>query len=396
MASEVNFENTAVAFGAVGDRELKKRYWAFKLMSLRWLFNVGTIFIKFALKLHLPMEGLIRNTLFNVFCGGESIEESSPVFTKLYQHKVGAILDYSVESAESEQSFEETLTQTLLSIHLAQRYPQIPFCVFKITGLAPFKHLENYQKTKKLDAKQQADWEQIIKRVELICSEAHRLGVRVLIDAEESWIQDAIDAIALVMMTNYNREKTIVYNTYQMYRKQSVSNLREHYHLALQNEVYFGVKLVRGAYMEKERHRAKQYGYEDPIFENKQATDKAYNEGLEFCLDHLDYLALCAGSHNEFSNKYLVQLMSEKYIPSNDQHIYFSQLYGMSDHISFNLAQAGYNVTKYLPYAPIQSAIPYLIRRAEENSAISGQSMRELDLIRKELARRRSINEGAL
>lgn len=346
---------------------------------------------KLALKLHLPVEGLIKKTAFDHFCGGVSIDNCDDEVRTLSRYGVGTILDYSVEGEASETGFDQTLEETLRTIHKAKSNPQgIPFSVFKVTGLANMELLEKIQRQDTLSPAENEAYQRVQKRVDAICSLAHASGIPVLIDAEETWIQEPVDALAYEMMARYNREKAIVFNTFQLYRKATLQNLKDAFRMASEEGYHLGAKLVRGAYMEKERARAAEMGYEDPIQPDKAASDKAFTEALEFCVVNLQQMAFMCGSHNEQSNLYLTQLMEQHGIPGSDERVWFAQLYGMSDNISFNLAKAGYKVAKYMPYGPVRSVMPYLFRRAQENTSVAGQSSRELTLIRKELQRRRS------
>lgn len=388
----ISFEDTAVAFSYKSDADLRKANFIFSLVNHPWISFVATGFVQIALKAGLPIEGIIKKTAFDHFCGGESIEKSEGVIQTLSQYHVGTILDYSVEGEKSEAGFDLTMEEILRTIEKAHKSQNIPFCVFKVTGLASGEILEKMNSRQALSEKENTSFQSARNRVDKICERAHSFGVPVLIDAEETWIQDPIDQMADEMMAKYNREKAVVYNTYQMYRTSSLDNLYGDYQDALSGQYFLGAKLVRGAYMEKERKRAEKLNYPSPIHPDKAATDKAFNEALEFCVSHVSRVYVMCGSHNEFSNGLLTQLMSEKKLDSNDPHIWFAQLYGMSDNISFNLAKAGYNVVKYVPYGPVKSVMPYLLRRAQENTSVAGQSSRELTLIRAELKRRRGVS----
>lgn len=386
---EISFDDTATAFSYKSDKELNKANFVFTVVNHPWVSAVSTGAVKLGLALGLPIEGIIRATVFDHFCGGESIDKAEQAIQKLGQYHVGAILDYSVEGEHTEKGFDETLAETLRTIEKAKVNKHIPFCVFKMTGMASAELLEKIQAKQTLSADEQQAFERVRKRVDLICSKAHEANIPLLIDAEETWLQDPIDALAYEMMAKYNKEKAIVFTTYQMYRTSSLKNLREAFHNATMHNYFFGTKLVRGAYMEKERKRAAENKYPDPIQPTKEATDEAFNKALEFCIDNKQRISVMCGSHNDYSNYYLTILMNKHGMKANDSRVWFAQLYGMSDNISFNLAKAGYNVTKYLPYGPVKSVMPYLLRRAEENTSVAGQSSRELTLIRKELKRRK-------
>lgn len=386
---EISFDDTATAFSYKSDKELSKANFVFTVVNHPWVSAISTGAVKLGLKLGLPIEGIIKATVFEHFCGGESIDKAEQAIQRLGQYHVGAILDYSVEGEHTEKGFDETLEETLHTIDKAKTNKHIPFCVFKMTGVASAELLEKVQAKQTLKTEEQDAFERIRNRVDAICSKAAGAGIPVLIDAEETWIQDPIDALAYEMMAKYNKEKAIVYNTYQMYRTASLKNLRDAFHAAAMHNYFFGAKLVRGAYMEKERKRAADNNYTDPIQPTKEATDDAFNKALEFCIDNKQRVSVMCGSHNDYSNYYLTILMNKHGMKANDARVSFAQLYGMSDNISFNLAKAGYNVAKYLPYGPVKSVMPYLLRRAEENTSVAGQSSRELTLIRKELKRRK-------
>lgn len=386
---KLDFRDTATAFADKSNSELKEKYRLFKLLNSPFLNALGTRTAKFALALGLPVEGLIKSTVFEQFCGGETIEECESAIKKLGGSHIGTILDYSVEGKSNEADFEEAKEETIRTIRRANEDPNIPFAVFKVTGIAPLGTLEKISRKKKLDAKGQAKCERIHNRVQEICDTAYLLHQPVFIDAEESWIQDAIDRLAIEMMEKYNREAPIVFNTWQMYRTDRLEHLREARRRAKRDGYILGVKLVRGAYMEKERARAEEMGYPSPIHPDKDATDHEYDTAIDYCLSHLDDIAFVAGTHNEASTQKLVQKMHDHGIPVDHPHIFFSQLYGMSDNLSYVLAKNGYSVSKYVPYGPVKDAVPYLIRRADENTSVTGQVSRELELIAKELRRRK-------
>lgn len=386
----LNFNNTENAFINKDDQRLQKAYFVFKLISIPWLNKVGTFCLNLALKLRLPVKGLIKVTVFNHFCGGESIEDCESRIQELSQFNVKTILDYSVEGKQEDEDFDSCLGKAVASIERAKLDNNVPFCVIKLTGLIPFDLLKKVGNQETLTDEEQNDFLKGRNRVDIICQNAFNAGIPLMIDAEESWIQDAIDEIALLMMHRYNQERAIVYNTAQMYRHDRLNYIKVLYKQSLEEGFYIGLKVVRGAYMEKERARADRKGYPSPIQPDKAATDRDYNDALSFCIDHSNRIALCAGTHNEHSSMLLTELMEAKGLKAETPSIYFSQLLGMSDHISFNLAQANYNVAKYVPYGPIVEVMPYLIRRAEENTSIAGQTGRELKLIMEEMKRRKS------
>lgn len=345
--------------------------------------------VKMGLALHLPIKGMIKNTVFEHFCGGETIPQSQQTIDTLNRYHVGTILDFSAEGAKTEAGFDKTMEEILKTLDKAKGNPAIPFTVFKSTGLVDIDLVTKVQAKETLSPGETEAFSHFHSRVEKICTRAHDYGVPVMVDAEDSWIQNEIDAIVYEMMKKFNTKQPIVFNTYQMYRKDMLDNLRNAFHDAAMHNYYLGVKMVRGAYMEKEAERAEKMGYENPIHPNKAATDDSYNKGLAFCIDNKQRISIMSGSHNEYSNQYLALLMEKHSMKNNDNRVWFAQLLGMSDNISFNLAKAGYNVAKYVPYGPVELVMPYLIRRAEENTSVAGQSSRELTMIRKELKRRK-------
>lgn len=384
----VFFEDTSIAFASKSDAKLRKTYWLFSLMNQARVVNLGTFFIKLALKLNLPIKNLIRATIFEQFCGGETINDCDTTIQALGNSRIGTILDYSVEGEDEEASFETTALEILKTIDKAATSVNIPFSVFKVTGVASSELLEKVQRKEVLSDKDQAAYQRAHDRVEHLCRHAYEKGVRIFIDAEESWIQGVIDDLAYEMMQKFNRERAIVYNTYQLYRHETLEALKTAFLVARQKGYFLGGKLVRGAYMEKERLRARENEYFNPIHVSKEATDNDYNLAIDFCLDRLEHIAICLGTHNEYSSQYCAVKMKKLGIANNDDRIWFAQLLGMSDNISFNLAKVGYNVAKYVPYGPIDAVLPYLIRRAEENTSIAGQSSREFLLVKSELKRR--------
>ncbi|MDZ4823004.1 MAG: proline dehydrogenase family protein [Flavobacteriales bacterium] len=385
----LSFNNTEIAFANKSDYELNKSYWLFKLIGNPALVKVGSWMTNVALALRIPIGWVIKKNIFAQFCGGETIEECARATKILDAHLVGTILDYSVEGKESEEEFEKTKNEILQTIRTANDNAHIPFCVFKVTGIARFALLEKVNKKGHLSPEENLEWNNVKMRVDEICKLAHDTGTPIFIDAEDSWIQDAIDALADEMMLKYNRENFIVYNTIQLYRHDRLAFLKISHQKAKQHRYKLGLKLVRGAYMEKERARAVEKNYPDPIQTDKQSSDRDFNLSLEYCLENISDIAICAGTHNEESSLMIAQLMDKKSIEHNDKRIYFAQLFGMSDHISFNLSNRGYNVAKYVPYGPIREVIPYLIRRALENTSVKGQTGRELSLIIAEKGRRK-------
>ncbi len=382
------FNNTEIAFALKSDTELDRAYFLFKMIQSEPLVRIGTAITNFALKAHMPVEHLIRATVFDHFCGGVTEEDCLPVIAKMYTKGVHAILDYSVEGKEEESQFNLALEKTLQNIDFAHEKQSIPFAVFKPTG---FGRLELYQKVsekKTLTKEEQKEWNIVIKRFDTVCKAAHAKNVPLLIDAEESWMQDAADDLTEQMMRIYNKDKAIVFNTLQMYRHDRLDYLHKLHKTANKEGFLVGLKLVRGAYMEKERERAEEKGYPSPICKDKEMTDAYFDEAVAYMVEN-ENLTLFSGTHNEKSNYKLMELAVEKGISKDDNRIWFGQLYGMSDHISYNLAANGYNVAKYLPYGPVRDVMPYLIRRAEENTSVSGQTSRELSLLKTEKKRRK-------
>jgi len=385
----LSFENTEIAFQSKSTKQLNKSYWLFKLVSNNTLVKVSPFLLKIAFALKLPIKGLIKQTIFEQFCGGESIEKCDRSIQSLAKYNIGTILDYSVEGKSSEDDFNRVTQETIRTILKAKDNDNIPFAVFKISGLARLELLEKVSNSKlELNKEEKEDFKRVKERIDSICTTAHKNNVRLFIDAEESWIQDAIDDIVVSMMRKYNGEQAIIFNTLQMYRWDRLAYLKQSYADAENGNYFLGLKIVRGAYMEKERERAEKMGYTSPIQKNKTSCDNDYNLALRFCINNIDKIVLCAGTHNEQSSMFLTHLMAENNILKNDQKVYFSQLLGMSEHISFNLSKHEYNVAKYMPYGPVKEVLPYLIRRAEENTSIAGQTGRELSLIIKEKKRR--------
>lgn len=385
----ISFDNTENAFKAKTNSELSRSYWLFKLISNPLLVKAGAGLGPLAL--NLGFKPLLKSTIFKQFVGGENIQDCSETVAQLGKYNIGTILDYNVEGKESEQDFDNCVEETVETIHKAKNDKNIPFCVFKVTGLARFELLQKVTSNQTLTEAETAEWQRVQNRVNTICETAYQNNQRIFIDAEESWIQQAIDDLANSNMAAYNKNKVIVYNTFQLYRSDRLAYLRESIQHGKTNGYYIGAKLVRGAYMEKERKRAQEMNYPSPIQPDKECCDRDYNDAIKLCVENIEVMGLCAGSHNESSSLYLIELMKQKNILPADERIYFSQLLGMSDHISYNLSISGYNVAKYVPYGPIKDVMPYLIRRAQENTSVKGQTGRELNLIMKEKARRAAL-----
>ncbi len=385
----ISFTDTSIAFSYKSDKALKKSYYLFAAIKNKILAKLGTNIVKFAIKVKAPIKGIIRKSIFAQFCGGESIADCEQTIKMLAKHNVGTILDYAVEGESGRQDFDRTLEEILKTVNRAAGDPDIPFCVFKPTGLGNKELLTKIQAKETLTTAEITEYNEIKVRFKKIAQRCYEKQVRLFIDSEDSWIQEPIDEITYALMEEFNREKPVVFNTYQFYRKQMLDHIKKAVQTGREKGYFIGAKLVRGAYMEKERERAEALGYSDPILSDKAATDKQYDEALKFCVENIDRIWICSGSHNEQSNQLLIDLMAKKGLKNNDDRIYFAQLYGMSDNISFNLANGGYKVVKYVPYGPVEAVLPYLFRRAEENTSIAGQSSRELEMVRKELRRRK-------
>src|SRR5450755_148553 len=405
----VSFDNTENAFAYKSNAELKKARFLFQSMGNAFLVKLGTRFTPWAIRLKLPIRGLIRKTIFSQFVGGETLEQTARVARKLATYNVKAILDYGVEGGnEGERGFDQACEEFIRVIHYAASQPNIPFISIKVTGFARFELLEKLDSSLDLSSgslmkryaaalagfteAELAEWERVRNRMLKICEQASAKNIGVLVDAEETWIQDPVDVLCIQMMAQFNQGKVIVYNTVQLYRHDRLIFLTDMLEAAILKDFVLGVKLVRGAYMEKERARAEEKGYISPIQSDKESTDRDYDSAVSFCIDHIENIASIVASHNDYSNLHATEMLKEKGLPFAHPHIHFSQLYGMSDHITFNLAKAGCSVSKYLQFGPIEDVIPYLMRRAEENSSLSGQTGRELALINKEINRRKLKN----
>lgn len=402
VSMNISFDNTENAFAYKTDKELKSSKFIFSTMGLPWFVQLGTRLTPFIMKTGLPVHGIIRKTIFKQFVGGETLEETATVGETLGRYGVQVILDYGVEGKEGEDSFDHATEEFIKVINYAATRTNIPFISIKVTGLARFGLLQTLNEAPRLrsgihDHEEEVDeWDRVRERMYAICETAAEKNIGVLIDAEESWIQDPVDRLTMEMMKLFNKDKVIVYNTIQLYRHDRLHFLKLSHRIARQQGFKLGVKLVRGAYMEKERARAAERGYPSPIQPNKAATDRDYNEAIDYCINHLEELAVIIASHNESSNLFAAECLNDKGFPHNHPHIHFSQLYGMSDNITFNLAKEGFSVSKYLPFGPIRDVVPYLMRRAQENSSVSGQTGRELSLIKKELERRKNGSSKAM
>jgi proline dehydrogenase len=386
----ISFDDTEKAFISKSNSDLIRSYRLFKIIGNPTFVRLGGIFTPLALRLHLPIKGIIKKTIYKQFVGGETIAECDATIKELAKYNIGTILDYSVEGKETEPDFDACMNETIETIHRAKNDASIPFCVFKVTGLARFALLEKVSAKSNLTNIEKSEWERVRRRVYSICEQAHKFTKPLFFDAEESWIQPAIDDLATENKEIFNKEIAIIYNTYQLYRHDRFVYLEQCIKEAKGKNYHIGAKLVRGAYMEKERKRAAEQGYPSPIQPNKEESDADYNLALELCVKNINCVSICAGTHNEQSSLLLLDLMQKNSIQPNDKRIYFAQLLGMSDHVSYNLSLAGYNVAKYVPYGPVKEVLPYLLRRAQENTSVKGQTGRELSLIIKEKKRRKS------
>ncbi len=384
----ISFENLEVAFASKSNAELRKMYLIFATLNNNLISDLGIGLANLAFKLKLPVKGIMKKTMFGHFCGGETISESIQACKHLAEYGVHSILDLSVEGKGDEESFDQTCEEINQTMVESAKTDYMPFGVFKTTGLGDYHIMEKIQAGEKLTSDEEAAFEKLKGRVDKLCKAAHDLGLKILVDAEESWFQNVIDDLAYEAMEKYNRERCVVYNTYQMYRHDSLARLQKAHQVALEKGYLFGAKPVRGAYMEKERERAQEMGYVDPIQPNKAATDRDYDAAIKYCVENGAYL-VCA-THNEKSSLQLTELMNLQGLDPKSDRVFFSQLYGMSDVISFNLAKAGYHVVKYVPYGPVEKVMPYLTRRAAENTSIAGQSSREFEQIKREMRRRKS------
>ena len=383
------FNNTEKAFSLKSNAELNRAHFLFQMIGKPALVRIGTSLTNFALQFHLPVEGIIRKTVFDHFCGGVSEQDCLQVVAKMHTKGVSSVLDYSVEGKEEETQFDACLKMTLKTIDFAKENKAIPFAVFKPTGVGRIDLYEKVGEKATLSTTEQEEWNRVVARFEKICQYAYDNNVQILVDGEETWMQDAADDLVEKMMGKFNTKKALIFNTLQLYRWDRVPYLKSLHLRAKEKGYHIGMKLVRGAYMEKEAKRAEEKGYKNPICESKQATDDNFNEGLNYMLDNINEMAVFAGTHNEESSYLLMNLMREKGISNTDSRIWFGQLYGMSDNISYNLAYNNYNVAKYLPFGPVRDVMPYLIRRAQENTSVAGQTGRELALIISERKRRK-------
>jgi len=390
VQNTISFDNTENAFSYKSDRELKRADFLFSLINYNWLTKLGTKLTPWAFRMHLPIKGIVRSSIFAQFCGGETLDECALTTEKLSRHHVETILDYGVEAKETDEEFEKTTREISKAIEFAGKNHHVPFASIKITGICAMGLLEKLHAKQPLTSEEQNAWEKTKERFHRLSKTANDNNVGLMVDAEETWIQNPINDLANAMMKEFNHDKVSVLNTFQLYRTDQLDYLKQSLEMAKAGNYILGAKLVRGAYMEKERRRAAERGEVCLIQKDKNDTDRDYDAAIEFCIDNIDRICVCIGSHNEKSNLLGAELAMKKGIPAGHPHLQFSQLLGMSDNITFNLAHAGYNVTKYVPFGPVKDVVPYLMRRAQENTSVGGMSSRELMLIRKELKRRRS------
>ncbi len=386
---KLDFQNTEIAFSGKSDSELKKTVWLFKMMNKPWLVSIGSVLGLWAIKLRLPfVNQIVKNTIYEQFCGGSTLYETQKTIDKLAENNVLSVLDYGVEAKTSEKDFDATMNEIIRALDFASLNDHVPVVSTKLTGIARFELLEKLNGRKPLTKSEEEEYRVVLKRIDAICYNAKDKNVAIFIDAEDSWIQNAIDDLTDKMMARYNQQKVIVYNTFQLYRKDRLAFLKSSFEKAEKEGYFLGAKLVRGAYMEKERKRAQEMGYESPIHETKEAVDKDYNDAVMFCLDNYLKIAMCNATHNQESCMLMAEAIEERGLNRNHSHLNFCQLYGMSDNLTFNLAKSGYTVAKYLPYGQVRDVIPYLIRRAQENSSVTGDMSREYALLLKEAKRR--------
>lgn len=389
MTTKNYFDNTEVAFRLKTDSELERAHFLFKMISKEPLVRIGTAVTKFAINAKLPVEGLIRSTVFDHFCGGVNEEDSMPTVDKLFDAGVYSVLDYSVEGKEEEAQFDATTEKVIELTKFAENKEAMPFSVFKPTGFGRFEIFQKITEKQPLTADEEQQWQNIVSRYEVVSKTAADRNIRLLIDAEHSWMQGAADMLCEQLMEKYNKETPIVFNTLQLYRWDRFDYLKKEHQKAKEGGYKIGFKIVRGAYLEVENERAKEKGYPTPICKNKQATDDNFDEVMTYMLENLEDISIFIGTHNEESTYKAMELMEKLGIDNKDDRVWFGQLYGMSDHITFNLAELGYNVTKYIPFGPVKDVMPYLIRRAEENTSVAGQTSRELTLLQREKQRRK-------
>lgn len=389
-SSRIDFQNTEIAFSQKSDKELKKTTKLYSLMNNNFLVNMGSSLGLLAIKLRLPfVKPILRKTMFQQFCGGESLLDCQDTIDELYRQETFTILDYGAEGKNSDEELDAVKEEILRAIDMAASNASVPVVVAKCSGLAHNQLLIDLQAAPdNLTESNQHLYEQFYSRVDEICEKGAELGVAIYIDAEESWIQEGIDLLVEEMMRKHNIAKAIVHNTYQMYRKDKLAQLKSDHHNAVAGGYFLGAKVVRGAYMEKERAYAKEKNIPCVIQDTKADTDEAYDAAIDYCVENYDTISFCCATHNVASTQKLVDHVNRMSVERDHIHINFSQLYGMSDCITYNLANADFNVAKYVPYGPIEEVVPYLIRRAQENTSITGDMSRELSLLKQEMNRR--------
>jgi len=389
MINKKIFNNTKSAFKLKSNTELDRAIFLFSMMNRPTLVKAGSALTKFSLKLHLPVETLIKKTIFEQFCGGVTEDDCKPVTREMYDENLHCILDYSVEGKKTEEEFDAAMEKKLSLIDYAKKGDEVSFAMFKPTGIGRFEIWEKVSEKISLTDDEKEEWERVKKRVDTLCNRAYKLGVRLYADGEETWMQTAADDLMEEMMRKYNKDEVLIFNTLQCYRWDRLDYLKELHEKGKKDGFKIGAKIVRGAYMEKENARAKKLGYASPICESKEGTDVNFNSTLSYCLNHLDDISVFIGTHNEVSSYLALQIIENKGLSLDDKRIWFSQLYGMSDHISYNLAKRGYNAVKLVPFGPVRDVVPYLLRRAQENTSVKGQTGRELSLLREERKRRK-------
>ncbi|MFA7081871.1 MAG: proline dehydrogenase family protein [Bacteroidales bacterium] len=385
----IDFNNSEISFKNKKSKELREAYLLFKVMNNPFMVKIGKHLVNIAFTLHLPIQWIIRNTIYKYFVGGRSIEDCAKTVDKLSKSNIGTILDYAAEGEEKEEFFDNTFEQVMKTIDFAHKHKSVPFSVFKITGIGRFDLFVKVSQEEKLTEEEEKEFERVEQRVKQIFEKGHKLNIPILVDAEHTWIQPMLDKMVMKYMAIYNKDKAIVQNTYQMYRHDSSERLKMHHKMALDSNYKFGLKIVRGAYMELERKRAQEKNYPSPIQPDKEATDRDFDNITKYLVENVNTIDFMVATHNEASTALLTELIHQHNLPKNHPSIYFSQLYGMSDNITNNLAQEGYNAVKYVPYGEVKTMMPYLFRRAEENSSVKGQTSRELNLISGEIKRRK-------
>ncbi|HEY4650656.1 MAG TPA: proline dehydrogenase family protein [Pontibacter sp.] len=389
VPAKFSADDLQVAFSTRSNGELKLAYQLYKVMGNPALVKLGGAATNLALKLHLPVKGLIKKTVYQLFCGGETADEAQKVIQKLAAAHVHTVLDYAAEAQENEAGFDKVCDEILRNIRLAKTTKAFSYISIKLTGIGHKDLFLKLHSKKPLTPEEQGTYARTEARLDAVCSAAAEAGITLYIDAEESWMQDPMDELAEKMMRRYNKDRAVVFNTLQMYRTDRVAYLKACLDRFKAETIVAGIKIVRGAYLEKEQERVLKYGYACPVFTQKEDTDKSFNQAIDISLENIHRLELCAATHNEYSTTYLTQRVQQGDLQEYQHRIHFSQLYGMSDNLTFNLAAAGYNASKYLPYGDVATAVPYLIRRAEENTSIAGQMGRELQLLEQEIRRRK-------